>query len=448
MPRRITRIAWLAALLSACWLWVPGCETSTRPPTAEVTYTYDSQIQKLISILAGENPTNPYQDFDQHFSGLFVPASLFAMEPFVLGLSTESRIPTILLLKAHWVKRYGEAGWLHVLERSQINISEDALVPAMAQAFSVVRTDNPDRQKSGLMAVPTSMKGNILFFRKDILARHRLNPPRNWDELQGICRKILPQEKHLKYGLLLHPIPAANDFYPVFWGFGGRAMDDNRVVMAQPQNQAAFLAALKELQGMQGTILPAPQDLRRFEPEGVLEQSFFQGEALFMISWNTRMHDLSAWLAEARSTTPGRVTALSQVGVVPIPSRAGCRCRYSNLDSLGWAVNHYAATAWNGIEIMKGVKRFLQLLVNERIQLLAADIQGEVPSLCGALKQLKAPEVVRVYNEAFAAPDLVMETRSFNRQLNNAMDKFVQEVLYGQKTPEAALQGLLQAIKD
>jgi ABC-type glycerol-3-phosphate transport system substrate-binding protein len=431
----------------ACWLWGLGCESSQRPRPADITYTYDSHTQKLISIMAGETPANPYKEFDQHFSGLFVPASLFAMEPFVLGLSTESRIPTILLLKAHWVQRYGKAGWLHALESSQVNMSEDALVPAMARAFSVVQTGTSDRQKQSLMAVPTSIKGNILFFRQDLLARHRLPPPRNWDELKAICHKILPQEKRLKYGLLLHPISAANDFYPIFWGFGGQAMDDNQVVLAQSQNQAAFLAALRELQGMQGTILPAPRDLRQFESGEALQQSFFQGEALFMINWNTCMQDLSDWLAQGRSSAPGRVTALSQVGVAPIPCRAGLKRRYTNLDSLGWAVNHYAATAWNGIQVMAGVKKFLQLLVNERLQLLAAEIQGEVPSLCGALKQVKCPEVLRVYNDVFATPDMVIRTRSFNRQLNNAMDKYVQQALYGQKTPEAALRGLLQEIK-
>jgi len=39
--------------------------------------------------LAEDSQANPYREFDRRFNGLFVPASLFAMEPFGLGLSTE-----------------------------------------------------------------------------------------------------------------------------------------------------------------------------------------------------------------------------------------------------------------------------------------------------------------------------------------------------------------------
>jgi hypothetical protein len=55
-----------------------------------------------------------YQDFDRTFKGILVPESLLPYEPFVLGLSTESKIPTVLLLDAPWVQRYGVAGWLPV----------------------------------------------------------------------------------------------------------------------------------------------------------------------------------------------------------------------------------------------------------------------------------------------------------------------------------------------
>ncbi len=178
LPRLLrTPVAWWAMLLAGCCLWGLGCGTTEAPPPADITYTYDSHTQKLISMLAGESQVNPYKEFDQHFSGLFVPPSLFATEPFVLGLSTESRIPAILLVEAHWVKRYGRAGWLHELERSQVNFAKDALAPTMAEAFAIALADNPHLQGKALMAVPTSIRGNVLFYRRDLLERYHLAPP-------------------------------------------------------------------------------------------------------------------------------------------------------------------------------------------------------------------------------------------------------------------------------
>ena len=151
------------------------------------------------------------------------------------------------------------------------------------------------------MAVPTYIKGNILFYRGDILKRYNLAPPRTWDELRAICRKVLPQEKSLKYGLLIHSTNTLNDFYPILWGFGGRVNDDaGQFVLPQKNNADAFVAALKELVAMQGSIMPGPGALKQFDPAGSLRQAFYQGQTLFMINWNTRMKDLSDLIAKGQ----------------------------------------------------------------------------------------------------------------------------------------------------
>ena len=439
--------AWLAMLLTGSLLWGQGCSPPAAPPQpADITYTSDDHTQKVISLLAGESKSNPYKELDRHFSGLVVPPSLFALNPFVLGLSTDSPVPTILLLEAHWVKSYGEAGWLFELERSGLFI-KDKLVPAVAAAFTGSQAGTSDRREEALMAVPTSIRGNVLFFRRDLLTRYDLAPPSHWDELEAICRTILPREKHLKYGLLMHARGFIDDFYPIFWGFGGRVMEGDQFVLAQPQNQAAFLAALKEIQSLQRTILPAARDMKQFQSEGALQQSFFQGEALFMINWNTRLKDLSAWLSQNEGKGAGSLTDLNQAGVTPIPSQAGQPRRYTNLDSLGWAVNITPATGWNALQVVKGVKQFLQLVASERFQLQAAETWGEVPSLRGALEKVKNREVLEAYNNAFAMADLVLQVRPPRQRVNEVLGKYVEEALYGRQTPEAALQGALQELE-
>jgi ABC-type glycerol-3-phosphate transport system substrate-binding protein len=442
-----TPIAWLTVLLVSCLLWAPGCGTTEPPPVSEVTYTFDKDVQDLINILAQKSKDNPYREFDKSFTGLYVPKSLFTQEPFVLGLSTESRIPAILLLTAKWVKRYGEAGWLHEMEgpRSQVKFDRNTLMPEVARVFSVAPPDSATRKGRVLMALPTGICGNVLFFRQDLLKRYHLKPPRNWDELKAICRKILPQEKQVKYGLLLQPTRFVDDFYTIFWGFGGVVMDENRFVLGQVQNQEAFLMALKEVLSMEGSILPPARDMRQFESEEALQQSFLKGEALFVIHLNYFTRDLVDVLRQSTIKTPGGITNIpDQVGVAPIPCPAGQTKQYTNIDSLGWAVNNFAATAWNALQVMDGVRKFLKFLVNDEYQLQAAASWGEVPSLRSALKKLNDKEVLKVYNTVFAAPNIVIRVPPSSRGLNNTMEKQLVAALYGQQTPEAALQEILK----
>jgi ABC-type glycerol-3-phosphate transport system substrate-binding protein len=441
---------WLTVLLVSCLWWGLGCSAQEPQPVSEVTYTFDTDVQDLITILAQKSKDNPYREFDKKFSGLYVPKSLFTQEPFVLGLSTESRIPAILLLTAKWVKRYGEAGWLHEMEgpRSQVKFDRNELMPEVARAFSVAPPDSATRRDKVLMALPTGICGNVLFFREDLLKRYHLKPPRTWDELKAVCRKILPQEKQLKYGLLLQPSRFVDDFYTIFWGFGGVIMDDNRFVLGQVQNQEAFLAALKEVVSMEGSILPAAPAIKQFESEEALQQSFLKGEALFVIHLNYFTRDLVDVLQQSTIRTPGGITKIAgQVGVVPMPSPAGQAKQYTNIDSLGWAVNNFAATAWNARQVMDGVKIFLKLLVNDEYQLQAAESWGEVPSLRSALKKLNDKEVLEVYNTVFAAPNMVIRVPPSSRGLNNIMEKQLIAALYGQQTPEAALQEILRELE-
>ena len=450
MRRRVllTPPGWLKRLVALCLLGSLGCGSPPAPlPPADITYTFDDHTQKIIRLLAEESEVNPYKDFDRRFTGLFVPPSLFSLEPFVLGLSTESYIPTILLLEAHWVKRYGEAGWLQELERSQIKFPKNSLVPAVAEAFTVSPAGTSSGRPGELMAAPASIRGNILFYRRDLLDRYGLRAPRHWDELKAICRQVMPRERRLKYGLLLDPTRFGNDFYSIFWGFGGRVMDRDRFVLAEPENQAAFLAALKEIQGMQGSILPAAGHLRRFEAEGATLQSFCQGEALFMIASNNCMQDLGNFLGGTRQQVPGGLTHIRQVGVAPIPSQVRHPRRYTNLESFGWAVNIVPATGWNALNVIDGVRQFLKLVVNEAFQLQAAETWGEVPSLRGALEKMQNPQVLQVYNDVFAVKDLVIRVRPHRPQVNVILSRRLKEVLDGGRSPEAVLQEVLQDLE-
>jgi len=231
------------------------------------------------------------------------------------------------------------------------------------------------------------------------------------------------------------------------WGYGGRVIDGagNRV-LGEPQNLARCLAALRDLVKMQGAITPGPKDLEFFETTGSLRRAFYRGEALFMINWNTRLQDLRGMITQGASARPGCLIDMDQVGVLPIPCQQGQKLRYSNIGSFGWGVNRYTVTPereW----IVERAKAFIQLVMEERFQLLAAEKLGQVPALEDALDKVKNKEVLKVYHSAFKVPDMRLKPRPYSRRLNNVLEKHLVKVLYGQRTPEEAVQAALRELK-
>jgi ABC-type glycerol-3-phosphate transport system substrate-binding protein len=162
-----------------------------------------------------------------------------------------------------------------------------------------------------------------------------------------------------------------------------------------------------------------------------------------MINWNTRMKDLHDLIAAGKGG-PGSLTNINQVWVSPIPAHAGHPHRYANLGSFGWAINRFAVT---DPEVIAHAKSFIELVSDEQFQILAAETLGQVPSLKRALEKVTNQEVVQVYRWTFGQKDMVIRPRPNSRRINNTLEKYLQEALYGRMAPEAALAGAIQELK-
>jgi len=431
MPHRLL-IVFIGVLLL-------GCEASAPPlgPRGLFTYTLDAQTQEILLFQDMKEISLVGPKYGQRFVGLYVPEKFLPYEPFVLGLATESSTPTMLYLDAPWVHRYASTNWLYELERTGV-FQVEKLVPSVAEAFSVKPPGTVAKNTRELMAVPNSIKGNILFFRQDLLTRHKKAPPRTWDELKAICRDILPKEKSLKYGLIFHVTNFVNDFYPIFWGFGGRThAEEGNFIFLQPEMLAIAEAALTELVNMQGTLAPGPAALADFVGPMTLRRSFLRGEALFMINWNTRLHDLQVMLQSPEWEGKSGIKSLADIGMGPIPLQAGHGKHYSNIGSFGWGINRFAVTSFG---VMENARKFINLVISDEFQIIRAENSGEIPSLQTALNQVTNPNVLRVYQNIFASPEVVLHPRPKSRRLNNILEKHFLEALYGRVTPAAAIQ--------
>ncbi len=440
----------LALLFALGLFW--GCGAPSEPVSPHIlTYTYDNDTRKLIQILEKRMQLSEYQDFNRRYKGLIIPQSLLLrFEPFVLALSTESKIPAVLLLDAPWVQRYGVAGWLYELETARF-FSPEELAPPIAEAFSVTLPQATGAADKRLVAVPPYIKGNILFYRKDLLQKHGLKAPRTWEELRAVCRTVMTREPKLKYGLILHMTNFVNDFYPILWGYGGEVVDaEGNPVFGEPKNWDACLAALNDLKSMQPDILPGPDDLKLFTKNESLRQSFFKSEALFMINWNTRTYNFRHLIKQCLASPNGCLTDFNQIGVAPIPRKQGHAHRYSNIGSFGWGVNRFSVGP-DRLWVINRAREFIQLVTHQRFQVLNAEMYDQVPSLRDALAEVREknlnPVVMQVYNQAFAEEDMRLRSRPYSRRVNNVLEKHLVRVLFHEVQPEEALLAALKELQ-
>ncbi|MFR9673898.1 ABC transporter substrate-binding protein [Streptomyces sp. TR06-5] len=91
----------------------------------------------------------------------------------------------VLNIDVAWTSEFAAAGWISPLDRSHFPL--DAFLPP------VVETATFDGR---LYAVPYVTNAGLLYYRKDILAREGVSPPRTWGELARQAREIAPE-----YGL-------------------------------------------------------------------------------------------------------------------------------------------------------------------------------------------------------------------------------------------------------
>ena len=308
------------------------------------------------------------------------------------------------------------------------------------------------------MAVPHFVKGNVLFFRKDLLKKYcgQTEGPETWDQLIDQAEKVLAgqaadqEADPIKYGLLFHLANPHNDFYPILWGFGAEVFRRDRVLLSSYQFRArAALEMVVELihpRPGRPRLGPAPEDFQKLMEPAALRRAFFNGQALFMINWNTRLDDLDGLIAETLNEPVNAFHHLtdldSQVGWCAIPRDAGHDKRYVNIGSFGWGLNREAL---HTSRERTAAYDFLRVVTSLDFQRLAALEYGQAPSRMDVVEGLKksgeAPNVVRMYELVFNRPDVVLKARPYRRDVNIIMDEYLLEALTGRLDPAAAIEG-------
>ncbi|MFF4955911.1 ABC transporter substrate-binding protein [Streptomyces sp. NPDC001222] len=321
----------------------------------------------------------------------------------------------VLNIDVAWTSEFAAAGWIRPLPRDRF--------PLKSFLPPVVGTATYDGR---LYAVPYVTNAGLLLYRKDILAREGVAPPRTWAELERDAKAVAP-----KYGLGGY----AGQFLPyegltvnaaeAVYSAGGSILGDEgeRVTVdsAAAREGIGFLA-----RGVREGWIPEAA-LTYKEEES--RQAFQDGRLLFLRNW--------PYAYVAASAKGSRVAG--KVGAVPLPGPHGPGT--SVLGGSNLAVNTHARHP-------DSAERLIAYLTGERVQRQVLT-RGALPPVRAALYD--DPELVRrfPYLPTLRASVLAAAPRPKSPrydQVSLAVQAVVHDALTGHETPESAVRRLAREL--
>lgn len=367
----------------------------------------------LGSVLDGWNRTHP----DEKVTLVELPDSAdetHAQMTTDLRAGDRSRFD-ILNIDVSWTSEFAAQGWIRPLARDRFPL-DTFLTP-------VVDTATYDGQ---LYAVPYVTNAGLLLYRKDILAKEGVAPPRTWAELERAAKTIAP-----KYGLDGY----AGQFLPyegltvnaaeAVYSAGGSILGDEgeRVTVnsTAAREGIGFLArGVRE-----GWI---PERALTFKEEES-KQAFQDGRLLFLRNWPY------AYVGASAKGSP----VSGKIGAVPLPGPDGPG--RSVLGGSNLAVSAHARHP-------DSAARLIAYLTSERVQRQVLT-RGALPPVRADLYE--DPGLVREFpylptlrqSVRTAAPR--PESPRYD-QVSLVVQAVVHDAMTGRETPESAVRRLAREL--
>ncbi|MFJ9351333.1 ABC transporter substrate-binding protein [Streptomyces sp. NPDC101237] len=321
----------------------------------------------------------------------------------------------VLNIDVTWTAEFAAAGWIRPLDPGRF--------PLGSFLRPVVDTATYDGR---LYAVPYVTNAGLLLYRKDVLAKAGVPPPRTWAELERDAKTIAP-----KYGLDGY----AGQFLPyegltvnaaeAVYSAGGTILGDegDRVTV----NSAAAREGIDFLaRGVREGWIPK-QALSYKEEES--KQAFQDGRLLFLRNWS---------YAYAVASAPGSPVA-GKIGAVRLPGPDGLGT--SVLGGSDLAVNSHARHP-------DSAARLIAYLTSEQVQRQVLTL-GALPPVRAALYE--DPALVRrfPYLPTLRASVLSAAPRPKSPrygQVSLVVQAVVRDAMTGHETPEAAVRRLAREL--
>lgn len=238
----------------------------------------------------------------------FPYANLFEKE--LIDLSARSGAYDLIMLDDPWFPKFASQQLLAeltpLLQARGLKGPDDDFV-----ATSIALGREP-YQTGALYALPYVGNSQLLFYRKDLFAKHNLNEPDTWDDVLAAAKIISEREMTgapgggRVYGYVMRAAQgnaAVADFMPIFWALGAEMFDAS----GQPTvNSPEGIAALKFM-----------LELGKYSPPGYpsfnadeVGAHLLQGTAAISINW-------PAWIRSFNDGSKSKVLGMMEFTVMP-----------------------------------------------------------------------------------------------------------------------------------
>jgi len=283
-----------------------------------------------------------------------------------------------------------------------------------------------------LVAMPWWTDAGVLYYRKDLLDKHGLQPPETWSDLKEAAEQVMAAERQAGNGDIQGFVWQGRAYEGLTcnaleWidSFGGGTIvaDDGKITVDNPRAAEALSAAASWIGGI------SPRGVLNYDEEA--SRGVFQsGKAVFMRNWPY------AWALSQSPDSPVK----GKVGVVALP-RGGAEGKTTGTLG-GWhlAVSRYSKHPKEAADLV----RYLTSRQEQKRRAIEASYNPTIVSLYKDQEVLAANpffgQLFETFENAVARPSRVTG-REYNR-VSSAFWSAVHDVLNGEGTPEARLAAL------
>jgi multiple sugar transport system substrate-binding protein len=430
MSMRRAIIAAAKVAVAASLLLTAGCGPDSSPsggqaPSANgigpITFAVGADDAGIFQTLIEPwNKTHPKQ---QVTLMLLPEAENGQLAQLTANLQAGSPVYDVIAMDVIWTAEFASAGWIIPLESSMFHLG-DFLQPAVDTAM----------YNGHLWAVPYYSNADVLYYRKDILAKAGKTPPTTWAQLVDDAKTIAPRYGLQGYAGQLSPYEGLTvNFADALQSAGGSILSPSGTTVTVDSSQA--LEGLDFLvDGLQQGWIP--QSSLTYEEESSAAD-FESGKLLFLNNWP---------FIYGQTSQPGPGNKVyGKVGVAPLPGLDGPGS--SSLGGANLAVSAFSRHQATAIAFI----RYLTSLPEERQMLVDSNLPPVWTSLYSDPAMVKQFPYLPVVKQAILTAQPRPSIIDYD-QASLAISSAVYQALTGKKTPREALNEmstqLTQIIQD
>lgn len=338
---------------------------------------------------------------------------------YVMNLESRSYDFDVFSMDVIWVPEFARAGWLRDLSHLLPGKEREEFFPGPLKAVTY---------KDRIYAVPWYVDAGLLYYRKDLLQKYSLSPPKTWKGLVDTAQYVLSKEKGL-YGFIWQGKQYEGlvcNVLEYFWSNGGEVLKGDKVAIDSPEN----IFALRFIRALIVKYKVSPS-LVTTATEETTRHIFENGKAVFMRNWPY------AWNIFERKASAVK----GKVGVMHLPSFNG---RESTSTLGGWqlGVNRYSKHP----EAAEKLVRFLTSPESQKALALTVGYKPTRKSLYRDEDLLKnQPFFCNLYEVFMSAHP--RPVTPYYMMMTQVLQPEFSAVISGIKTPEQALKSLQRQIE-